>query len=398
MNCACDGNRSASTWKCLGYLLAFGFILVVSIPLSSCRKKPENRNSPELCSAAYRGDDILARTLLQNGADVNSRDRNGCTPITEAVGGGHLSTVKLLIEKGGDLNAPCASGANPLFIAASRGHEDIVRLLLEKGADFNRTDSMGGSALTYAINEGHTGIVRTLINRGAEVNRRLTYGETPLILAVKKENEPVVRMLLDDGANVRVADHNSQSPLYFAIERGNTGIAQLLIERGADVNQRAGDGFTPLHLARSKKLDKIVILLLAAGAREPQDSFQTVAAEYREKQEKSRREIENRGLEFIVTDRDVQYYVRPDSIRSTGGDTCQATVWEYRFDSGELEELGVELDCAGRTYRHLSNALKDLAGNVLQVIPVDSYVLADSGMIRDGTAMQRVMTRVCGSR
>jgi ankyrin repeat protein len=398
MNSACDRNRSSSTWKCLGYLIAFGFILVVSLSLSSCRKKPEIRNSPELCSAAYRGDDVLARTLLQNGADVNSRDLNGCTPITEAVGGGHLSTVKLLIEKGGDLNAPCASGANPLFIAASRGHEDIVRLLLDKGADFNRADAMGGSALTYAINEGHTGIVRTLINRGAEVNGRLTYGETPLILAVKRDNEAAVRMLLDDGATVRVADHNSESPLHYAIERGNTGIAQLLIEKGADVNLRAGDGFTPLHLARSKKLDKIVTLLLAAGAREPQDSFQTAAAEYREKQEKSRREIENRGLEFIVTDHDVQFYVKPDSIRSTGSDTCQATVWEYRFDSGELEEIGMEVNCAERTYRHLSNALLDLAGNVLQVIPVDSYVLNDNGTIRDGTSMHRIMTRVCGSR
>lgn len=398
MKSAFDKNTPVTTWQRRG-LLVVSVCLLISVPaLSSCKQKSEPVNSTELCSVAYRGDNILVGKFLQGGANVNSRDDNGCTPLVGAAGGGHLSTVSMLIENGADVNTPCNNGANPLFLAASRGHGDIVRLLLDKGADLNRTDAMGGSALTYSINENHTEIVRTLLEKGAEVNRRLTYGETPLILAVKKEDEAVVRMLLDKGANVRVADHNSESPLHYAIERGNTGIAQLLIEKGADVNLRAGDGFTPLHLARSKKLDKIVTLLLAAGAREPQDSFHAAAAEYREKQEKSRREIENRGLEFIVTDHDVQFYVKPDSIRRTGSDTCQATIWEYRFDSGELEEIGVEVNCAERTYRHLSNTLMDLSGNVLQVIPVDSYVLNDNGTIRDGTSMHRIMARVCGSR
>lgn len=391
-------NRSAARWKGTSLLLA-AMCVLVSVPvLSSCRKKPEAANSPALCSAAYRGDDILVRTLLQQGANVNSRDNSGCTPIAGAAGGGRFSTVTLLLESGADVNAPCASGANPLSVAVYYGHANIVTLLLAKGADVNRAYPGGASVLTSAINEGYTDIVRTLLEKGAEVNHRLTYGETPLILAVQRENETVVRMLLAKGADVRAKAHNEMSALQFAIEKGNTTLAQLLIENGADVNLRASDGFTPIALARSKKLEKIVSLLQAAGAREPQDSFRAAAAEYREKQEKARQEMENKGMEFVVTDADVQYYVKPGTVRKTGNDSSQAMIWEYRFESGELEEISMELNCAERTYRHLSNVLRDASGTVLRVTPVDSYVLNDNGTIRNGTAMDRVWTRVCGGQ
>jgi ankyrin repeat protein len=391
-------NCSATTWKRKGFLLVSLCVLISAPALSSCKKKTETANSTELCSVAYRGDDILIRSFLQKGANVNIRDNNGCTPITVAVGGGHLSTVKLLIENGADVNAPCNSGANPLFIAADRGQGNILRLLLDNGADVNRTDSMGGSALMHAINRGHTDIVRDLLEKGAEVNLRLKYGETPLILAVKKENEAVVKLLLEKGADVRATAHNEMSSLQFAIEKGNAGIAQLLIDKGADVNLRASDGYTPMTLARSNKLDKIVALLQAAGVREPVDNFHAAAAEYREKQEKARREIEKKGLEFLVTDANVQFYVKPASIRKIGNDTCQATIWEYYFDIDELNEISMELNCAERTYRHLSNVLLDLTGKVLQVTPVDSYTLHDAGNIQNGTFMHRILMRVCGGK
>ena len=252
--------------------------------------------------------------------------------------------------------------------------------------------------LTYAINGGRTEIVRALLEKGAEVNLRLTYGETPLILAVQRENDAVVRMLLDKGADVRAKAHDEMSSLMFALEKGNTVIAQLLIEKGADVNLRASNGYPPITLARSKKMDKIVALLLAAGVREPEDSSHAAAADYRNKQEKTRQEIEKRGLEFLVTDANVQFYVKPASIRKIGNDTYQATIWEYYFDIDELNEISMELKCTERTYRHRSNVSLDLTGKVIQVTPVDSYTLHDSGNIQNGTFMHRILTRVCGSQ
>jgi len=58
----------------------------------------------------------------------------------------------------------------------------------------------------------------------------------------------------------------------------------------------------------------------------------------------------------------------------------------------------MELNCAERTYRHLSNVLLDHTGKVLQVTPVDSYTLHDAGDIQRGTFMHRILTRVCGGQ
>jgi hypothetical protein len=248
--------------------------------------------------------------------------------------------------------------------------------------------------LTFAIANGQAEIVRALLEKGAEVNFHLTYGATPLILAVRRDNDAIVKMLLDRGADAREKAYGEISPLQAAIEKGNAGIAQLLIEKGADVNLRAGNGFTPIELARSRKLDKIVALLQAAGAREREDGFRAAAAEMRDTQEKVRRGIEKKGLEFIVTDANVQYFVKPASIRKTGNGTSSATVWEYN-DQDEIDEITMEINCLAHTYRHLAHVLLDMNGKVIRETPVDSYTLYDGGTIQNGTSMHRILLRVC---
>ena len=44
-----------------------------------------------------------------------------------------MNVVKLLVEKGAELNSKDADGKTPLSYAASRG-EEMVKLLVEKGA------------------------------------------------------------------------------------------------------------------------------------------------------------------------------------------------------------------------------------------------------------------------
>jgi ankyrin repeat protein len=46
-----------------------------------------------------------------------------------------LEVVRLLLEKGAEPDSKDNGGRTPLSWAAKRGHEAVVRLLLEKGAD-----------------------------------------------------------------------------------------------------------------------------------------------------------------------------------------------------------------------------------------------------------------------
>lgn len=377
----------------LPLLLAASLSLIVF----SCNKDSDKiQLNSSLFSVVSRGDDISARNFISKGADANARDDNGCTPIARAASGGYLSMVKLLLENGADVNTPCNHGPNALSLASSRGHEAIVRLLLEKGADVNRKGQQGWYPISVAIEAGHAGIASALIEHGAEINVSYTY-KTPLIHAAEKGRVEIVKLLLDKGADVRATDQNNMSALMQAIEKGYPEIAKMLIEKGSDVNIRESGGYTPLALASSKHQEGVVQALHAAGAAEPKDPFAEAAAKERAKVDKVKKELTQVGWFFFITDHNVQNYLKPSEISSAGNGIYRVPTLEYYMNSDELFETVLEMDCSGKTYRHISTLQRNMSGTSARSIPVDSYVLNDGGHIQEGSAMYALFMRICAN-
>ena len=76
----------------------------------------------------------FAKFLIEKGADVNLKSKNGWTALHAAAFKGPAEIVKLLIEKGADANTKDLRGQTPLMIARILKHEEMVRLLKEAGA------------------------------------------------------------------------------------------------------------------------------------------------------------------------------------------------------------------------------------------------------------------------
>lgn len=73
--------------------------------------------------------------LLNNGADINSYDDEGKSPLHIACRIGSHNTVKLLLDNGADVNSCMEeTGASPLSIAYQNGRDNVVKLLLTYGA------------------------------------------------------------------------------------------------------------------------------------------------------------------------------------------------------------------------------------------------------------------------
>jgi ankyrin repeat protein len=201
-----------------------------------------------LTKAASVGDLATVRNLVEKGADVNEKikDGTGRTALIKAAEKGHIDIVRYLIGKGADVNYKATmSGDTALEDAAAGGYINIVGLLIEKGALVNN----GGVApLVAAAEKGHADVVRFLIEKGADVNANNGNG-TALMASAAGGYMDIVQLLLEKGANVNV--NVGGTALIFAARKGDTGIVQALINKGADLNAADSTGYTALSLAEA---------------------------------------------------------------------------------------------------------------------------------------------------
>ena len=87
------------------------------------------KNVSALVDAAGKGDNQVAKALIDRGTPVNGLDQAGQSALTEACWSGKTEMVKLLLEKGADPNIKKSDGATPLSLATGQKHPEIVVLL-----------------------------------------------------------------------------------------------------------------------------------------------------------------------------------------------------------------------------------------------------------------------------
>jgi hypothetical protein len=108
----------------------------------------------------------LAMTLLERGADPNEGDGNH-TPLMIAVAGDNMPLVRLLLEKGANVQARDKDGQTPLFYAGDS--VEATALLLEKGANPNDTDK---ELRTPLMSARTLEVAKLLVNKGATINAK----------------------------------------------------------------------------------------------------------------------------------------------------------------------------------------------------------------------------------
>ena len=234
---------------------------------------------------AVEHDDLeLTNLLLQAGARVAARTREGVTPIQLAAINGSGLMLDRLLKAGADPNAALTpSGDTALMMAARTGKTDAVRVLVEAGAGVNARESWGGTTpLMWAASEGHGDAAKLLIASGADVNARSHYVAaangrgfegrtpiasrtdpsvaefasgwlTPLMLAAREGDVELARILLDAGADINAVAGDGKTALATAIFNGNYDVASFLVDRKADVNLADAQRFTPLFFAVDRR-------------------------------------------------------------------------------------------------------------------------------------------------
>lgn len=198
--------------------------------------------STGLLESARLGQLARAKELLSKGADVNTADRRGFTPLMWASASGNMELVRQLLESGAALDRRANDGTTALMLASANGFTGIVRALLDRGAD--ATAARGGvTARQLALGRSHSEIA-TLLERAEALGARL-------LQAANEGHDMLVRQVLVLGAPVNVTDGRGATPLMIAARNGDLGILQALLARGADSSLRDSQGQTVFDWAET---------------------------------------------------------------------------------------------------------------------------------------------------
>ncbi|QYT04235.1 Ankyrin repeat protein [Trichoderma simmonsii] len=94
---------------------------------------------------------------------------SGRTALSWAAKNGHEAVVKLLLEQSADIDSKDNGEQTPLSLAAENGHEAVVGLLLEKGAKAESKDKRDRTPLSLAAKNGHDTVVKLLVTNSAAI-------------------------------------------------------------------------------------------------------------------------------------------------------------------------------------------------------------------------------------
>jgi quinoprotein dehydrogenase-associated probable ABC transporter substrate-binding protein len=210
----------------------------------------------ELANAVLAADAERVTFLLEKGADINSRDPQGYTPLHTAARNRNPAIINLLMDHKADAAARDSDGLTPLYLAIQRDDPASVQALASRGAGLDSPAPGGYTPLGMAIAEDRMAAAMALIQAGAPVNTPSGADKlTPLMIAAGREP---VHFTLAAG----------RRPIEKLIPNypGALEIAQALVEHGADVDAVSGSGVTALILAAAHNQVPIVGLLVQARA------------------------------------------------------------------------------------------------------------------------------------
>ncbi len=226
----------------------------------------------------------LARTLIENGADINNIDNRKRHVLYDALSYGDEEFLNyLLAKKGLELNDLDEEG-NSLMQHPQVEQDDVLAQdVLIAGCNPTLLNAKGESFLYKTVLRGKEAenIVDTALKCCADVNNRTLNGNTIMMELIvraselsEKEDQPLrqsilrnVEKMLEHNGNINALDTNKESGLFNAVRIRDIELVKFLLEHGINPNIQNTHGDTVLDMIIYDAMESIDIvkLLLIAG-------------------------------------------------------------------------------------------------------------------------------------
>ncbi|VDM28408.1 unnamed protein product [Toxocara canis] len=233
----------------------------------------EISKTPLLCAVESENRLVVNFLLQQNLIETNLKDANGrCALSVALLEKKDVILAESLVNKGADVNTTLSDGDALVHSAVRTANLLALQFLCANKANVNLRNKEGLSALHLSIlvHDFNGDVLRLILKSGADVSVKTSQGgATALHLAVEKNAGPEIVNIIAEGKQalpLSSVDSNEDTPLARASLNGFLEVAKTLLKAGADINEKDRNGVTLLLRAIAAKNDETSVFLLNNGA------------------------------------------------------------------------------------------------------------------------------------
>jgi ankyrin repeat protein len=233
-------------------------------------QSPKYNDSTALQIASEFGNIVAIEKLIEQGADIELKNKNLYNALQIAVYSGNYAAAEILLKQGADIEAKDAWNRTPLFDATISGKYEAIEFYIRHGANMYTCQYDAFNALHVYISDClrnervlNTEIIKIYINNGYDANWEDASNYTLIHSLSMQDDVTLFELLPKDGSY----DYNKPTidrvtPLLIAVITHSYNTAAYLLENGADINYQDKQGNSPLFWAVAINDRELVEILL----------------------------------------------------------------------------------------------------------------------------------------
>lgn len=193
----------------------------------------------------------VEKLMRTRNPDLETRDKDGSTPLHYAAQFGNSAATVVLLERGAKVVARTKSGMTALHLAIREGHVAVASVLVDYGAQTGVLDGFRQSCFQLAIRTGNEAMLEMIIYHNKVVNHQDCFRKTALHRACSLGAPSVILRVLELQPDCTLVDCHNQTALHLAASSGDTSSLQIVLDymtrrKTSGINARDVRGRTPL--------------------------------------------------------------------------------------------------------------------------------------------------------
>lgn len=151
--------------------------------------------------------------------------------LNEVIKSNDKESLVSAIQNGLDINSKDKYYKTPLMLACLEGNYKMAEYMISQGADIKATDNFQWTALHFTCHSGQKDIAELLVNNGAILDAQSFNGGTPLMRAIESSKVGIILWLIQKGAKIQIENKKGQTALDIAEAYGDPRVINIIQER-----------------------------------------------------------------------------------------------------------------------------------------------------------------------